>query len=647
MLSMKKKLSISLLTIISAMCLPLSSCNTKQKEDKFYNVTFQNYDGTVLQTKIVKEGNTTSYDGNTPTKDKDDNYVYKFKSWDSSFEPIYKDTTYTAQYNPIERIVVKWTDADGKQIGDDDDTDVESVCYKGTVPSKQEGSQYYYFDGWTVEEEKSNDEYKKKTYIAKPKFEKCEEDDDRDYDGCPDHLDPTPLDSNFNTEIKYTYDEGLDDVTIKNADFKFDFKKMLVDADNNEYSKDLAKFCAIINHNNIHGSVKFTENITPKEEYDTFYDRLGFNDKHIIKTNEINDDKDPNDHIKADIYYKKVNAKNYSTSNGNDNYRDLFLVQLDFRFLPKYVEWESNIDIGLNDEEYFDKEGKKEKHDQSWLDNPKYYKSFFVAASRMEPLLASYISSKCETAEKPIILLTGHSRCASIANVLGALLNNDTGFNKKLFVYTFAPCFTYWGDADTNNNNIYNICNNDDVVTHFPFDFITDEDKNLNRHGITKTLSISSDLNATYKNRTNSSYAYINNPISVLKKYLNGITRKDIYTCNDVTKLSKNKSVYIDIIRKMNPKLTEDQINKYFVFEETNNGLTVKTCLESYAHVLLGLTDGSGHMPTEDQMKAALELVDNYYYMGLSLYTRIVGDPTHSLALPHYMTSYYLIADAL
>lgn len=637
---MKKRPFITTFAIISTFLLTIS-CESKPKEATYYNVTFQNYDGTVLESKQVREGNTPTYKGYTPGKAKDDNYIYKFKGWDPAIEPIYKDTTYTAQYSPIERIVVKW-EVNGETVVDD--TDIESVCYKGTVPSqKAEGETYYYFDGWTVEEEKNNEEYKKKTYIAKPKFQECTKEDDRDYDGCPDYLDPTPKDSSFNSEIKYMYTEGLDTVTIKNADFKFDYKNMLVDADNTVFNKDLAKLAAIVCFNDVHGELTLTENIKPVQEYKTIFERLGFTTHTTLKPTLT--DVDRNDQVKAQVYYQNINSKEYSTPS-NDNMRDLFVIKIEYglKELTDYDEWESNIDIGLYDQEYFDKEGNN--HDQGWLDNSQYYKSFYIAALRIKPLITQYIANTKKTNKEPIILLTGHSRCASVANILGAMLNKDNTFPNKLFDYPFAPCFTYWGDTDTENNNIFNICNNDDLVTHFPFDFITDEGKNLNRHGITKSLSISNSLIGTYQNRTNSTYSYVKDPISVLKKHFDGLTRKDIYTCNDVSKLSEDKSVYIDIIKTMNPNLSDEQLNKYFVFEKTSNGLTVKTCLQSYAHACLGLVD-KGKLPDKSQMDAALELVNNYYSLGLSLYMRIVGDPVHSIALPHYMTSYYLIADAL
>lgn len=64
-----------------------------------YTVTFQNYDGTVLQSSEVSYGTTPSYTGETPTKPSDSQYSYTFTGWDKNLEPVSGVVTYTAQYS--------------------------------------------------------------------------------------------------------------------------------------------------------------------------------------------------------------------------------------------------------------------------------------------------------------------------------------------------------------------------------------------------------------------------------------------------------------------------------------------------------------------------------------------------------------------
>ncbi len=71
-----------------------------------YTVTFQNYDGTVLETKTVAEGGTVVYTGNAPTKAPDMTYHYSFAGWDKGLTNITADTVFTAQFSSQTHTVV-------------------------------------------------------------------------------------------------------------------------------------------------------------------------------------------------------------------------------------------------------------------------------------------------------------------------------------------------------------------------------------------------------------------------------------------------------------------------------------------------------------------------------------------------------------
>lgn len=73
---------------------------------KRYTITFQNYDGTVLQSSIWEEGTTPVYSGSTPTKASDDTYRYVFNGWTPSITAVTGSKTYTAVY---EAIKIQWT----------------------------------------------------------------------------------------------------------------------------------------------------------------------------------------------------------------------------------------------------------------------------------------------------------------------------------------------------------------------------------------------------------------------------------------------------------------------------------------------------------------------------------------------------------
>ena len=72
-------------------------------EATMYNIVWLNWDGTELGTGQVEEGQTASYQGETPTRAEDETYTYEFAGWDQTLEPVYADMTYTAVYNAVEK----------------------------------------------------------------------------------------------------------------------------------------------------------------------------------------------------------------------------------------------------------------------------------------------------------------------------------------------------------------------------------------------------------------------------------------------------------------------------------------------------------------------------------------------------------------
>ena len=68
-----------------------------------YTVVFKNWDGSVLQSMQVEEGQMPQYTGATPTKPSDAQYFYTFSGWTPQIVAVTADATYTATYTATPR----------------------------------------------------------------------------------------------------------------------------------------------------------------------------------------------------------------------------------------------------------------------------------------------------------------------------------------------------------------------------------------------------------------------------------------------------------------------------------------------------------------------------------------------------------------
>ena len=129
----------------------------KYKVAEAYTVTFNNYDGTQLQTGYVEKNVLPTYDG-TPTKPSDAQYDYIFTGWDPAIVLVTANATYTATFNDhkIRSYQVRWENIDGSEIRTDTKDYGTQPSYEGT-PTYSHGTKLYVFRAW--KRQSTGDEY--------------------------------------------------------------------------------------------------------------------------------------------------------------------------------------------------------------------------------------------------------------------------------------------------------------------------------------------------------------------------------------------------------------------------------------------------------------------------------------------------------
>ncbi|MBO4297875.1 MAG: hypothetical protein J5998_03675 [Clostridia bacterium] len=91
-----------------------------------------------------------------------------------------------------------------------------------------------------------------------------------------------------------------------------------------------------------------------------------------------------------------------------------------------------------------------------------YAENFWLAAEDVLAAQADYL----DALDGPVFLVTGHSRGAGVANILGARLTDRFGA-ENVYAYTFAAPRTVRGDYPA-YENIFNVINPADIVTLLP-----------------------------------------------------------------------------------------------------------------------------------------------------------------------------------
>lgn len=119
-----------------------------QWEAASFNVTFQDEDGTVLQSGQVAAGAVPTAPA-APTKASDGVYTYTFAGWDKELTACTADTVYTATYTPNKiNYTVEFRDWDGTVISSAAYNYGDTVTVPANPTRASDGAYSYTFAGW-------------------------------------------------------------------------------------------------------------------------------------------------------------------------------------------------------------------------------------------------------------------------------------------------------------------------------------------------------------------------------------------------------------------------------------------------------------------------------------------------------------------
>lgn len=444
---------------------------------------------------------------------------------------------------------------------------------------------------------------------------------DKDYDGQADSVDPAPLNNRFTGLLSTGYSTSSVDFTM---DYRWFFK------DNEVYNSDLSKVSVLLSsavYQDASLSIKDSVNSksTSGRTLDEVLNYLGMSDTRRIDLNKKY----------SDIHTSEVGL-GYKTVSYNGQEKTIVAVVV--RGTNGTIEeWSSNFEIG-------DSSKFSSTADWKTKDN---HAGFDIAANRIMREISSYIAENGLGSSDTVYWITGHSRGAAIANIIGAYYE-DSG--KTAFTYTFATPNTTLALDATSYCTIFNLVNTDDLVPYMPMGAW-----GYSRYGRTANESIADSYEKEWEKFTD---IFDYNPDTlgmqdVINK-LGGIAKKDArvncykYTCKDHGDGSNNTITITNY--GMSKKSRENAIAKiptnalpYCKITRYNGGFIsgwdFDVC-QTPAYFMQILAAIMSEEISAYRFTVELNIADRYEKAKNAIISSYLGGVEH----PHYPESYYILS---
>lgn len=330
---------------------------------------------------------------------------------------------------------------------------------------------------------------------------------DTDFDGRDDNEDAVPKSNQFSGKLKSKY-------ATSNVSFKMDYRWFF--NDNSTYNAELSKMSlllssAIYPENDLGIWDSINKDSTSGASLPTIMKFFGFSTPK--KTKSLSDYYNDNHLSEVGVGHRTVTYKG-TTKN---------ILAVVVRGTNGTIEeWSSNFDIG-NESEY--------SRTPDW-ETDLNHAGFDIAANRIMRIVEDYMVTNNLSSSDTVFWITGHSRGAAIANIIGAYYEQQ---NKAAYTYTFAAPNTTMSSNATSYHSIFNIVNSDDFVPCLPM-----ATWGYTRYGHTASSSVASNYEKEWESLTNI-WDYnpdtfgMNDTVAELSKILTGDARIGCYkyTCND------------------------------------------------------------------------------------------------------------------
>lgn len=442
-------------------------------------------------------------------------------------------------------------------------------------------------------------------------------DTDTDYDGISDSSDPTPNNNAFTGTLKNT-DFGINYSVSYAIDYRNFFKTA------STFNSNLCKASSVYSSlaygfKIVDGGSGSTHTLNTLMKYQGLSDvkaynlSSGYSDDHISK------------------FYIGHRTVTY-----NSTTKDIIVVAVQGTD-STIKQWTSNFDIGSTStySSYAD-----------WTTSTNH-KGFDMVATRIKKYIDSYISSYCSSSNTKAFWVTGHSRGAAVANILGAKLT-DAGYTS--YTYTFATPNTTTKTATTAKKytSIFNVVNSDDFVPCLPASAW-----GFRRYGVTYTASIADKYETEWEDLVdifdyNPDTIGMNDTVTEIGKVFSSRNYAYIYTCPchgngskddiTITNYGTSQSSREEAIAKIpSNALPYCKITRYTGTAFWGWDFDVCQTPAYFMQVLAAKMAGT---ISNYRFVTELNIADHYEDAKSAIISSAIGGLEH----PHYTESYYVLA---